>query len=387
MLLDSCLVATVMLLAQSDPGANIGDRVRQGQAAIYSLDFQEAERIFTELIQEYPEDPTGYAFRAITLWNELLQVAGNLALDDYATPTPFTRKLRKPVEKETALFHKANDKLLEVCQRRLGKRAEDVLALYFKGVVFENRAVEAIAIRKNHLEAWGQARRATRLHRRVLELDPDFVDAKLSISAAEFTRKTLPWSIKWLTVLFFPGNKVEALEKLTEVMEKGRYRSLDALVLMALLQSWKGDPRESVEILDSLRKKYSANYLLDLNLAAIYQTSLDSPKEALEIYLRLLDSFEEKAPGLGVGEVHYRVGTTYYRLREYGKALEALEEALRNPGREQETEALSAFLSARIHEEQGDPEKARQLYLRVVEKAPDGDTMRRELAHARKKLR
>ena len=100
-----------------------------------------------------------------------------------------------------------------------------------------------------------------------------------------------------------------------------------------------------------------------------------------------MDSFKEKAPGLGVGEVHYRVGTTYYRLREYGKALEALEEALRNPGREQETEALSAFLSARIHEEQGDPEKARQLYLRVVEKAPDGDTMRREIAHARKKLR
>ncbi len=387
MLLESCLVATLILLAQPSPAADIGDRVRQGQDGIYRLDFQEAERIFSKLIEEHPDDPTGYAFRAITLWNKLLQAAGNLALDDYATPTPFTRKSRKPVERQTALFKKANDQLLEVCERRLEEKAEDVLALYFKGVVFENRSVEAIAIRKSHLEAWGHARRATRLHRRVLELDPDFVDAKLSIAAAEFTRATLPWSIKWLTVLFFPGNKGEALEELTEVMEEGRYRSLDAQVLMALLQSWKGDPRESVKILDSLRKKYPANYLLDLNLAAIYQTSLDSPKEALEIYLRLLDSFEDKAPGLGVGEVHYRVGTTYYRLREYGKALEALGKALQGPGRELETEALSAFLSARIHEEQGDTEKARQLYREVVEKAPDGDTLRREVAHARKKVR
>ena len=72
------------------------------------------------------------------------------------------------------------------------RRRRDVPALYFKGVVFENRAVEAIAIRKSHLEAWGHARRSTRLHRRELELDPEFVDAELSISAAEFTRATLP---------------------------------------------------------------------------------------------------------------------------------------------------------------------------------------------------
>ena len=43
MLLESCLVATLIPLAQPGPAANIGDRVRHGQDAIYSLDFQEAK--------------------------------------------------------------------------------------------------------------------------------------------------------------------------------------------------------------------------------------------------------------------------------------------------------------------------------------------------------
>ena len=387
MILGACFLTLLVLLTlQTVSPSQIEDRVRRGQDALYSLDFEAAEEIFGGLIRDHPEDPTGYAFLSITLWNKLLQAAGNLALDDYATPTPFTRKSRKPVTSETALFKKANDRLIEVCDRRLSENPNDVLALYFKGVAFEFLAAEAVAIRKKHLEAWGHGRRATRLHRKVLQLDPDFVDAKLSIAAAEFTRAVLPWSIKWLTVLFFPGNKEAALEKLTEVIQKGRYRSLDARVLMFMLQSWKGDPKEAARTLDSLRNEYPSNYLLDLNLAAVYQRTLNNPKQALGIYLQLLDSLEAKAPGLGVGEVYYRVGTTYHRLREYGKALEALEEALKHPKNERETEALSSFMIALIHEEQGESEKAEQYYRRVIEKAPAGDALKSEVRLARRKL-
>lgn len=360
-------------------------QLAQGHDDVYRLDFKAAEETFQGLIREHPERPGAYAFLALTRWNQLLQAAANLALDDYATPTPFARKPSKPVKAEREAFLKANQRAIEVADRILQTDPDNVRALYFKGVANENLASEAVAIRKEPWEAWGYGRTATRLHRRVLELDPDFVDAKLSLGVAEFAKATVPWSIRWFTALFFPGDKDHALASIREVAEKGRFRRRDAQVVLALLQAWKGDPRESVTVFQDLRKAFPSNYLLDLNLAAIQLQNLDSPKQALETYQNLLAHIDSKAGGLEPGEVYYRLGRTYYRLHEYAQALKAFHQALDSPTLEKETDPLSAYWIAHIHEEQGESEKAALWYRQMLRSAPQGDTLKEELQTARRK--
>ena len=385
------VLLTGLLLLENPPsvGVDLASGVKRGQDTLYQLDYTAAERIFQELVTKYPNDPTGYAFLAITYWNLLLRAAGNHALDDYATPTPFTKgQTYKPIEKETKRFREANDKVITLCDRLLKDNPNHVKALYFKGVAYENLAGEAVAITKSSGSAFNHGRKAKGLHEEVLELDPTFVDAKMSIAVYEFAKATLPWSIKWIAFLLgIRGNKEEALAKLQEVIDKGMYRSLDAQVVMALLHSWKGDPKESIRIFENLAQQYPMNYLIDINMAAIYDIALNNPKSSLLVYQRLAEDLDKKAPGLFPGEVHYRIGKAQFKLRDYTLSLASLERALTLPQGERETSTLCFYYMAQIHEQRGDLERALEQYQMVLQYKGPRKVLEEEIRTAGKKLR
>lgn len=369
--------------------ANTLDRsIREVQDAIYRLDYSTAERISGQIISENPDSPLGHGMLSITRWNKLLFAASNLALDDYATPTPFTKgRTSKPIDRETEEFHQANDDLLAVCQRLLQKDSKDVLALYFKGLAYENLSGEAIVITKSRGAAFTYGRRAKNVHEQVLGIDPDFVDANVSIAGNEFAKATLPWNIKWIAFLLgIRGSKEKAFERLELVAERGKYRELDALLILALLHSWKGDPQRPVMIFEKLREKYPQNYLFDINLAAMYGLKLKDGLSALRIYQQLLKSLPDKASGLHPGEIYFRIGKTYRVLREYRLALEAFQNALHASQGERETAPLSYFHMAQIHDERGEKELAIEYYRQVLDHTQSRGILSDEMKQAGNRL-
>jgi tetratricopeptide (TPR) repeat protein len=277
---------------------------------------------------------------------------------------------------------------MELCEQLLEEDPENVKALYFKGVGHENLAGEAVAISKKRGAAFNHGRTAKGLHERVLELDPEFVDAQLSIAVYEFAKATLPWSIKWIAFLLgMRGNKEEALEKLQEVVEKGKYRNLDAEVVMALLHSWKGDPQQSIRIFESLARKFPSNYLIDINMAAVYDIVLKDPQSSLRVYQKLADDLDKKAPGLFPGEVYYRIGKTQFTLNDYTPALESFKKAKEMPQGEQETSPLSSYYMGQIHQQRGETAKALAHYQRVLEYKGPQEPIKAELKEAKKRIK
>jgi tetratricopeptide (TPR) repeat protein len=341
------------------------------------------------MIQQAPDDPVGYGMLAIVRWNELLFRAGKLALDDYATPTPFSDapyKLRQSdVRAVQELFHQANGQLLEVCERRLRGNANDTLALYFKGVSFENLSAEAVAITKNSGQAIKYGNSAKNVHERLLALDPGFTDAYVSLAGHEFARATLPWSIKWLAFLFgIRGDKERAFQSLELVITKGKYRQLDAQVILALMHSWKGDTRKAIEIFRGLRAAYPENYLIDINMAAILEKKLNDPQAALQVYQDMHQNKKCKAWVLCPGEIYYRIGKIHLRLGDNSLALAEFQKALQAKKAERETEPLAYFHMAQIYENRGDPSLALDCYRRVLQY--QGAELTTELHTARAKL-
>ena len=382
----TCLIAISLLWGQG-PSA-IDQRVREGQDAIYRLDYATAERIFQQTIAENPESPVGYGMLAITTWNQLLAASANQALDDYATPTPFTKgRTHKNVNQEIKRFREANDNLLTVCEKILENNPKDVLALYFRGLAYENLSAEAIVITKNTGSAISNGRKAKNIHEEVLKLDPDFVDANVSIAGNEFAKATLPWTIKWLAFLVgIRGSKEQAFQKLELVSEKGKYRQLDAQVVLALLHSWKGDPQQPLVIFENLREKYPQNYLFDINLAAIYQLKFNDAQSALDIYQQLLKTLSYKAPGLHAGEVYLRIGKTHVQLREYSLALQAFNKVLEESKGEIETEPLAYFHMAQIQDEQGDKVQAMEYYRQVLTYSVSKEVLKDTMKEAQRRL-
>jgi len=363
-------------------------RVREGQDALYRLDYAQAENIFKQLIEENPDSPVGYGMLSIATWNQLLFAASNLALDDYASPTPFTKsRTYKNITQETQHFREANDNLLALCKKLLDNNPQDTLALYFEGLAYENLAAEAIVITKSRGTAFNYGRKANSVHKKVLELDPDLVDAQVSIAGNEFAKATLPWSIKWLAFLVgIRGDKEQAFARLERVAQNGKYRQLDAQVLLAVLHSWKGDPLKPVAIFQDLREKYPQNFLFDINLAAIHQFNLNDAETALGIYQRLLKNLSSKAPGLHAGEVNLRIGLAYLQLGQHSLALQAFTQVLKEPKGEMETAPLAYFHMAQIHERRGEKDQAIEYYQRVLEDSVPQITLKDTLKEARRGL-
>ena len=363
-------------------------RVREGQEALYRLDYAQAEDIFKQLIEDNPDSPVGYGMLSIATWNQLLFAASNLALDDYASPTPFTKsRTYKNITHETRRFREANDNLLALCERLLETNPDDTLALYFKGLAYENLAAEAIVITKSRGTAFNYGRKANSVHKRVVELDPDFVDAEVSIAGNEFAKATLPWSIKWLAVLVgIRGDKEQAFKRLERVAQKGKYRQLDAQVLLAVLHSWKGDPLKPVAIFQDLREKYPQNFLFDINLAAVHQFNLSDAESALGIFQQLLKDLSTKAPGLLAGEVYLRIGLAYIQLAQHSLALQAFTQVLKEPKGEMETDPLAYFYMAQIHEQRGEKDQAIEYYQQVVKDSVPQNTLKDTLKKAQRRL-
>lgn len=273
-----------------------------------------------------------------------------------------------------------------MCDKRLSRNANDPLSLYFKGVYFENLSAEAVAVTKSSSDAIRYGKAAKSLHERVLALDPGFTDAYVSLAGDEFARATLPWSIKWLAYLFgIRGDKERAFARFEWVAAKGKYRQLDALVVLALLHSWKGDAGKAIEILRGLHARYPQNYLIDINMAAILEQKRNDPQGALQTYKDLQKNKESKAWPLCPGEIHYRMGKLYLGLRDNSLALAQFRQALENRKAERETEPLAYFHMAQIYEDRVDRIQASDCYRHVLQY--QGSELAKELRITRSKVR
>ncbi len=369
--------------AQGHPPAQL---ILEGQDAIYRLQYSRAHEIFLKAKNDYPNSPVGYGMLSILAWNQLLFESSNLALDDYSTPSPFVKaRTRKPIATATRRFHEANNALVEKCEQLLNRNPNDVRALYFQGLAYENLAAEAIVIVKDRRTASSNGRRAKGIHERVLASDPRLVDAKVSLAAYDYAAANLPGIYRFL-LFWIRGDELRAFRQLREVAEKGEYRRYDARLLLGLMKAWKGRrdyAAQAAEAFEGLRRQFPENFLLDLNLAAIYEKN--DPKAALKVYESLLAALPSKTPGLPPGEVWLRVGRCQYRLRNYTQALEAFQKALGARKREKETAPLCQYYSGLIHEAQGDRTRAIECFSAAV-KEQSLTAISKEMDDARKRL-
>lgn len=379
------LVTSTGAPAQGHPSAQA---ILEGEKAIYRLQYARAGEIFLQARNDYRDSPVGYGMLSILAWNQLLFESTNFALDDYSTPSPFVKaRTRKPIEAATRRFHEANNAVLAKCEELLKRDSNDVRALYFQGLAYENLAAEAIVILKEERPASSYGRRAKRIHERVLELDPHFVDAKISLAAYDFAADNLPWRFRWLAFLLgIRGNEQRAFQRLREVADQGEYRRYDALLLLGLMKAWKEKREyqaEAIDVFERLRRMFPPNFLLDLNLAGMYEKN--DPRAALRLYENLLQSLPSKARGLEPGEVWWRIGKCHYRLRNYDPALEAFGKALAARRGEKETEPLCRYYQGLIHEAQGDRARAIECFSATV-KAPSLTAISKEIRDAQHRL-
>jgi len=152
-------------------------------------------------------------------------------------------------------------------EERLAAKPDDTTALYSMGVSYGLRGNYLFIVKKEWVNALRDVSEARKLHRRVTELDPEFIDAKLTQGVNDYIVGSLPLRWKMLGFLGgFHGDKQRGINTLSEVAEQGRINRVDAMVLLAAVYLRENKPEKAIPVLTELTEAFPKNSLVKIEL-------------------------------------------------------------------------------------------------------------------------
>jgi cytochrome c-type biogenesis protein CcmH/NrfG len=204
--------------------------------------------------------------------------AGMLS-SDFFSGTKFIHQPKLVLrDADEAHFHDSLNRAMSLCQERLAANPEDTGALYSLGVAYGLRGNYDFVVKKAWVEALRDASEARKLHRRVTELAPGFIDAKLTQGVNDYIVGSLP--LHWRLFGFlggFHGDKQRAIRTLQEVGERGQINRVDAMILLAAIYLREHRPQDAIPVLTELMQAFPKNTLLKVELEKATQAAQPLP--------------------------------------------------------------------------------------------------------------
>lgn len=375
-----------LLVASQDP------LIQKGFEHFYNLEYDEAIAVFRQYIQRHPEEPRGYNHLAQSvLYREMLR-AGALETELVSGNNPFLRRPKmNPSAEDQKQFDDAIRRSIELSQARLRQNDRDTQALYTLGVAHGLRANYNFLVRKAWREALRDATTARKLHNRVTELDPSFVDARLVQGVHEYVVGSLPWHWRALGFLIgFRGSKEEGIRILRQVAEKGQVNKLDAKVLLCAIYRRERQPALAVPLIQELLAAFPRNYLLYFELAQMY-SDLGDKQRALEALERLERLRASGAPGFArvpPEKIYFARGNIQFWYRDLDEALENMHKATAHADVLDPNSGVLAWMRlGQIYDLKGQRQRAIEAYRQAIAYAPESDAAKESQRYLTKPYR
>lgn len=360
--------------------------VREAYEHFYNLDYTGAVERFEHFHKMHPGDPQA---TAILLDAELFQELYRLDLLDttfYANDGFLTG--RHATEEDP----KARDRILGLADEaiheadsRLDRNPNDVDALFARGWARSLKCTYIAMVERAYGAGFRLATKAKDDEVRVLQLDPDYVDAKLVVGVYEYVVGALPWPFKLLIGFAgITGSKTRGLEMLTDDGNRGVITSVEARTAIALFLRREARYKEAIQVVRSLKHQYPHDFLFCLEEANLRRDAGEG-MGAVEAYRELLANatrphyFAEARLELA----HFGLGDALRGQRRFGEAAQAYEQAAWTKNVSPELKIRSLLAAGECHDMNGE----RQLAVRDYQEAIDAGPNTSRADTARKRLR
>lgn len=203
----------------------------------------------------------------------------------------------EPKPNEDALFHEQIDAALRLAEATLKIQPNDPQALYAQGAALGMRSAWRFLVRKAWRDALRDITAARKAHNRVVELQPNNIDARMLQGAHDYIVGSLPFTYRMLGFLAgINGDREAGMRTLRLVAAKGDDNKVDAEILLGVILRRERRPREVIPMLEDLRRRFPRNYLVQFELSQMYADLGDKAK-ALEALDRLAELKRSGAPG------------------------------------------------------------------------------------------
>lgn len=278
----------------------------QSQAAFdnfYNMEYDRAEQEFQKILDKHPNDPFAVNHLLTAILMHDLYDTGAMNTGEYANDS-FIGRAPRPTDQ------KIKDRIKELVRRaealeeqELKANPKDVDALYCRGVTRAQFAVYTALVERAWFSALRNALGARHDHEHVLELDPNYLDAKMVVGTHNYVVGNLPWSIKVAAALAgLSGSRDKGLEYLREVAKSDGENATDAKVILSLFLRREHQYDEALGYMHELSTKYPRNHLFTTEEANL-QRAAGRLDEAEAIYRRVWQNGREGK----YGNLHYEV--------------------------------------------------------------------------------
>ncbi|GAB4229572.1 MAG: hypothetical protein Kow00109_00880 [Acidobacteriota bacterium] len=364
------------------------EQIQPGFDDLFNLEYERAWRRFNDLRERWPEHPGPPLYAAATVWLRELYRRQDLDLERFLSPGYFAEKTahRMPADEERK-FAELIAEAQQRCDKLLERDPGDLEVRYFQGAIEGILASFAVTIHHSVSDAFSHGKRAYRLHSEVLEADPTFYDAYMSVGLYEYVVDNLPWYIKWLAVLVgYRGSEERGFEYLQLAATRGVFVKDDAKVLQMVLFVREKRFHDALRIAQELHTRYPANWLLHLNQAQILEW-LGDADAAAATYEKVWKYHREGRPRYAdMARVPFLLALGR-KFRAFGRLQEAqafLHQAMQEPEEDLEIRAKLHLETGKTFDLQGNRAAAQEHY-RLAEELARDSSLRKEAAKYRKR--
>ena len=284
----------------------------KGYELVYDMKFEEADKIFNEMIRLEPENALGCLLKALSS-GHLWKIHG------------FYPKLGNEYKEQL-------EKAVDIAEKRLKKNKEDLDALFYAGCAYGNLGLYYLS--SNPLNAYTNGRKGYDYLTKVIEKDPRYYDAYIGLGIYHYYSEVLSNKSKAASSVLgnTEGLMKKGLHELDLASSKGKYVSDEVKNILAndIYTQTEVDHETALLLLKELTTKYPHNLFLKNNLANCYR-KLGKHDLAVQI-------LEQSIQELPLKKYQYLywiqctgLGQIYFELNKFDKSISAYKNALKIP--------------------------------------------------------
>jgi hypothetical protein len=230
---------------------DVAQLIRDGQQAMYSCDYESADRDFDTLTRLYPDHPAGYMYKAVCIWWRALRDSTNKDMQ-----AQFFRHSQEGIAKGEALIK---------------KDPKDFYAQMFLAGIYGNLTRFNVTITHQYLAAMRAGMKGDRYNRHALALRPSCVDCLIGTGSYYYAPEALPPLLRrFAAILGVRADLSRSIKDLEKASEQGEFTQTEAkIILLGIYYNEKWfDKYEN--LLLSLLGQYPSNHIFYLWLANFY---------------------------------------------------------------------------------------------------------------------
>jgi hypothetical protein len=359
--------------------------VREAFEHFYQLDYPGAVQRFESFHQAHPGDPQATALLLdATLFQELYRLdlldTTFYANDGFLTGRHATQEDAKTRDRILGLA----DEAIHEADWRVGKNPNDIDALYARGWARSLKCTYVAMVQRGFGGGFRLASKAKDDEQKVLQLDPNYVDAKLVVGVYEYVVGALPGPFKFLIGFAgISGSKPKGLEMLRDAGNRGVISSVEARTVITLFLRREAKYKDAIEVVRSLKNQYPHNYLFCLEEANLRKDAGEG-MAAVQAYKDIVadNARPEYFASARLELTYFGLGDALRGQRIYNEAARSYEDAAMTPGVGPELKIRSLLAAGECHDLLNERATAVKDYNAAIAAGPNtsrADTARKRL--------